>query len=338
MSSFLHLNLGNTLLQPSLSTQQHNPFAKDSQQCYIHPVVLFSILDHYLRRNSTQDNVIGTLLGIQSDDGRVVEVRSCFAVPHFENEEQVEMDMDYHHQMYQLHSRVNQKEVIVGWYSTGKKLSKYAPLIHDFYTKQATAVGGARATAATPTTPAGMGLGQQTTQPTTGFSPVHLVVDTDMTDNQLGIQAYVASLVGTEKNPENSIFLPISYEVQYPNAERSALDVISKAKDAAAQGGDGDPLAPLVADMDHLEVAIKQLVEMLDRVSSYVQRVCDGVAEPNNVVGKYLVDMLSYVPRIDASQFEGLFQTHLQDLLMIVYLSNLTRAQLDIADRLQRIM
>jgi translation initiation factor 3 subunit F len=79
----------------------------------IHPVSLFSILDHYLRRTDAQDRVIGTLLGIHNDNE--VEVRSSFAVLHSETDEQVAVDTDYHQTMYDLHHKVNPKEVIVGW-------------------------------------------------------------------------------------------------------------------------------------------------------------------------------------------------------------------------------
>ena len=79
----------------------------------IHPVALFSILDHYLRRNDTQERVIGTLLGTRNETE--IEVRSSFAVLHSETDEQVAVDMEYHRAVYDLHHKVNPKEVIVGW-------------------------------------------------------------------------------------------------------------------------------------------------------------------------------------------------------------------------------
>ena len=84
-------------------------------------MALFSILDHYLRRKDDQDRVIGTLLGVRSTggvggpEGETVEVRSSFAVLHSETSEQVAVDMEYHRTMYELHHKVNPKEVIVGW-------------------------------------------------------------------------------------------------------------------------------------------------------------------------------------------------------------------------------
>ena len=71
-----------TLSSNSLTSQQ--PLTAS-----IEPVVLFSILDHALRRNANQKRVIGTMLGIRSDDGTEVEIRNCFAVPHNESSEQV---------------------------------------------------------------------------------------------------------------------------------------------------------------------------------------------------------------------------------------------------------
>jgi translation initiation factor 3 subunit F len=54
----------------------------------IQPVVLLQICDAYIRRNEKQERVIGTLLGNTSPDG-VVEVKSCYVVPHTESDDQV---------------------------------------------------------------------------------------------------------------------------------------------------------------------------------------------------------------------------------------------------------
>jgi hypothetical protein len=81
--------------------------------------VLFNICDAYIRRNEGQDRVIGTLLGSVGHDGSVV-IKNSYAVPHNESQGQVAVDIDFHRTMYDLHHRVNPKEVIVGWFSTGR--------------------------------------------------------------------------------------------------------------------------------------------------------------------------------------------------------------------------
>jgi len=87
-----------------------------------------------------QERVIGTLLGVRSDDGTEVEIRNCFGVGHNESQEQVcayggvrgrerdtgrllirlaqlqvEVDMEYHKTMLGLHLKANPREVLVGW-------------------------------------------------------------------------------------------------------------------------------------------------------------------------------------------------------------------------------
>ncbi|KAJ2663487.1 hypothetical protein IW148_002426 [Coemansia sp. RSA 1199] len=293
------LNLNLPTLAPTKATTATAPgtTALTTQQCYIHPVVLFSILDHYLRRSTGQDRVIGTLLGVRSDDGRIVEIRSCFAVPHFETDDEIQVDMEHHSSVFALHKRANAREQIVGWYATGSSLSKYAALIQEFYAQEAAP-----------------------------YSAVHLVVDAEMSNGDLGIQCLQGAAVGVRAHSENCVFLPVPYELQYQDAELSALQAASGTESGLE----------LVSDMEQLERTICELRAMLDRVTTYVRNVCAGNTKANNVVGKYLMDMLAVVPKIDAEQFSTLFQTHLQDILMVAYLTNLTRAQLNIADRLQR--
>ena len=51
----------------------------------VHPLVLFSVLEHYVRRNEGQKRVIGTLMGYK--EGSTLHVTDCYAVPHDENPE-----------------------------------------------------------------------------------------------------------------------------------------------------------------------------------------------------------------------------------------------------------
>jgi hypothetical protein len=46
----------------------------------LHPVVVLSVLDHYLRRAEGQESVAGTLLGWMSDDESEVHVTNAFPV------------------------------------------------------------------------------------------------------------------------------------------------------------------------------------------------------------------------------------------------------------------
>jgi translation initiation factor 3 subunit F len=56
--------------------------------CKVHPTVLVTICDSYIRRPAGSARVIGTLLGQEGADNSIV-VKACYAVPHEETEEQV---------------------------------------------------------------------------------------------------------------------------------------------------------------------------------------------------------------------------------------------------------
>jgi translation initiation factor 3 subunit F len=52
----------------------------------VHPLVLFNILDHFIRRNEGQERVIGTLLGVPSGPYSVT-ITNSFPVPHSEGDQ-----------------------------------------------------------------------------------------------------------------------------------------------------------------------------------------------------------------------------------------------------------
>lgn len=71
------------------------PIGSTENNVRVHPVVLFTICDAYIRRNKGQERVIGTLLGTIGDG--VVDIQNCYAVPHIETNEQVRRLDHFHH-------------------------------------------------------------------------------------------------------------------------------------------------------------------------------------------------------------------------------------------------
>ncbi|KAK0461753.1 JAB1/Mov34/MPN/PAD-1 ubiquitin protease-domain-containing protein [Desarmillaria tabescens] len=262
----------------------------------IHPVALFSILDHYLRRTDKQDRVLGTLLGTRTETG--VEVRSSFAVLHSETSEQVAVDMDYHRTMYDLHHKVNSKEVIVGWYSTGSNLNTFSALIQNFYSQE-----------------------------TAPHQAIHVALNTGIDDGEpAGIKAYFSSPVGVFPRPENCVFVPVPVELRFHDAERSGLDLLTSTA-VSPNSTSNQPLA----DLEILEQSIQNVSDMLDRVLVYVRSVLAGETKGDPALGRYLMDTLG----ASTDDLEkGGFNASLQDTLMISYLANLVRAQAEVSSRL----
>ena len=93
----------------------------------VHPTVLLSVVDHYNRiAKDTKKRVVGILLGEYGDKG-VLDITNCYAVPFEEdlNEPHIWFfDHIYHEQMCDMMRKINSKEKIVGWYSTGPSIKK----------------------------------------------------------------------------------------------------------------------------------------------------------------------------------------------------------------------
>ncbi|KZT24576.1 Mov34-domain-containing protein [Neolentinus lepideus HHB14362 ss-1] len=205
----------------------------------LHPVALFSILDHYLRRMDKQERVIGTLLGVRNDSGEV-EVRSSYAVVHKETAELVAVDMEYHRTMYELHHRVHLKEAIIGWYSTGSNLDTYSALIQNFYAQE-----------------------------TAPHPAVHIALNTGVEEGQEpGVKAYVSSPVGVHPKPENCVFVPVPCEFRFHDAERSGLDLLTS--DSAS------PLSDLETLAESLKAVSSMLDRVLGYVRSVLSGEVKG--------------------------------------------------------------
>ncbi|KAF5393171.1 hypothetical protein D9757_001296 [Collybiopsis confluens] len=310
-------------IQPHVSaasTHTHNA-PKTPTNITIHPVALFSILDHYLRRKDDQDRVIGTLLGTRttgtdpdtSSETVTIEVCSSFAVLHSETSEQVAVDMDYHRTMYELHHKVSPKEIIVGWYSTGSNLNTYSALIQNFYSQE-----------------------------TAPHQAIHVSLDTGVEPGQpAGVKGYISSPVGVFPKAENCVFVPIPVELRFRDSERSGVNLLTQAALSAtpstsSSGPDSTDAHPSTS-LDVLESTLLNVSSMLDRVLTYVKSVLDGKVAGDAAVGRYLMDTLG--TNVDdliggGNSEKGGFNARLQDTLMLSYLANLVRAQAEVSSRL----
>ena len=93
----------------------------------VHPTVLLSVVDHYNRiAKDTKKRVVGVLMGEYGDLG-VLDVTNCYAVPFDEDAQEQTVwffDHIYHETMYNMMRKINSREKIVGWYSTGPQIKR----------------------------------------------------------------------------------------------------------------------------------------------------------------------------------------------------------------------
>ncbi|KAJ8977255.1 hypothetical protein NQ317_003956 [Molorchus minor] len=266
-------------------------------QVKVHPVVLFQVVDAYERRNADSHRVIGTLLG--SVDKGIVEVTNCFCVPHKEYDDQVEAELSYAMDVYDLNRRVNSNEAIVGWWATGHEVTNHSAVIHEYYSRECN-------------------------------NPVHITVDTSLQGGRMGLKAYVCVPLGVPSGKQGCMFTSIPVDVTCYDPEVFALQLCQKTMGT----GSGRPrnVNPML-DLAQVAEAGSKMASMLEQVLSYVEDVLANRVAPNNSVGRSLLDLVNSVPHMSNEQFSEMFNSNVKDLLMVVTLSQLIKTQLQLNEK-----
>lgn len=275
--------------------------ATGKAECQVHPLVLFSIIDHYSRREEGQERVIGSLLGTVTHG--VVEVQACFPVPHTETEEQVAVNTDFHSTMLTLHQRVHPQHKVVGWYSTGEEVNDSSMLFHDFY-------------------------GQDVAR------PVHLLLDLGLGERRMSCKAFVSTHLKLGAMSLGTLFEDIKLRVLNDEADRIGIDTLLKSL-SDSSSGHGGVAGTQLAEVDTMELTVKKLLRTLDGVIEFVEKVTKGDLPADPVVVRLLQDLVAAAPKLPTAAFEKMFSSQVQDMLLVVYLANLTRTQLALAEKLQ---
>jgi translation initiation factor 3 subunit F len=239
-----------------------------------------------------------------------VEITNCFAVPHAERNDEVAIGKDFNKQMLGLHLRTNRKETVVGWYASAASgdageespglIDDKSSLIHEFYSGE-----------------------------TDDGDPVHLVVDTRLLTDSITARAYRCAPVVLQGEPLANIFNEIRLTLNNSEPETIALHQMVADSSSSNEKENNNK-----SKDQALLTSMEKLYTLLESASSYVDSVVEGKTPPDAEMGRQIADALDAVPRIRPEVFDKLFNDSLQDLLMVTYLSNITRTQLSIAEKL----
>jgi len=274
----------------------------------VHPLTLLSVVDHYNRVNKDVEprRVVGILLGSCSHG--VVDVLNCYAVPFEEDGDVWFLDHNFHETMARMCRKVNAKETVVGWYSTGPKIRPVDIQINELISKY---------------TP----------------HPVFLVVDVNPKNEQLALpmEAFVAveDLTALEKvddptkvsSESRMKFSHLPFDVATLEAEEIGVEHL--LRDMPGRSGQGT-LSEQIAQREH---ALLSLQEKLLEVKSYLVNVVEGKLPHNQMVLDSIQDMFNMLPKVtDTRQYSRSFAVESNDMLSAVYLGALTRAVIALHD------
>ncbi|KAK2710110.1 eukaryotic translation initiation factor 3 subunit F-1-like [Artemia franciscana] len=261
----------------------------------VHPVVLMQIVDSYERRALDNQRIIGTLLGTIDKD--VVEVTSCFHVPHSESEDQVSLEMEFAKGMHELHKKVNSSEVIVGWWATGREVKSQSTPIHEYYALQCS-------------------------------NPIHLVVDTSLTRDRMDIEAFASVPVGVVGKTMGLMFTKIPVDIACTNAETVGLVALEATKHTQRRQAIQPELLTVAESVNGLLAKSNAALQFVDEaMKSY----------PDPALGRHLLGLVNSIPKMNSDSFDSLQNDNIKDLLAIMYLAQLTKSQLNINEKLAMI-
>ncbi|RWS05059.1 eukaryotic translation initiation factor 3 subunit F-like protein [Dinothrombium tinctorium] len=267
----------------------------------IHPVVLFSILDAYERRQPDQNRVIGTLLGTHDKSGNV-EISNCFVVQHREANKEVAIDIEVAKDLYELHRRVNANEVIVGWFATGGgEVNEYSVLIHDYYSRETS-------------------------------NPIHVTVDP--VKDGISLKAYVSTPFGVPNKITGTMFSPIKSVQTAAGYDTEMVGL--KACMASSGINDGKKMT-FDTELDMILSSTKKSQDIIATLIKFIDEsilLSSGKPIPSNTneIGRQLMTIIESVVPFDDN--EETLNTNLKDLLMVIYLSNLCKTQLMLNEKL----
>ncbi|BBM98844.1 26S proteasome regulatory subunit N8 [Marchantia polymorpha subsp. ruderalis] len=262
------------------------------EKVVVHPLVLLSIVDNYTRcAKDSSKRVIGVLLGAVHR-GRV-DITNSYAVPFEEDEKSPSiwfLDHNYHEAMFDMFKRINAKEHVVGWYSTGPKLRENDLDIHELFRD---------------------------------YAPNPVLVIIDVQPKELGIptKAYYAVEEVKEDATQKSqkVFVHAASEIGAYEAEEIGVEhLLRDVKDAT--------VSTLATEVGGKLVALKGLEARLKEIQSYLDHVVEGKLPVNHEILYHLQDVFNLLPNLNVHELVKSFAVKTNDMMLVIYLSSLIRS------------
>eukprot|EP00756_Hemistasia_phaeocysticola_P021846 Hpha_TRINITY_DN15798_c2_g15::TRINITY_DN15798_c2_g15_i1::g.40496::m.40496/K03038/PSMD7, RPN8; 26S proteasome regulatory subunit N8 len=262
---------------------------------FVHSLPLLSTVDHHQRLSTGAANkrVVGVLLGANVE-GRV-NITNSFAVPFEEDANKTDIwffDHHYLEDMFAMFKKVNAKEKIIGWYSTGPKLKPNDLQIHQLLRRYCA-------------------------------FPVYCIIRVTEEGQEEGIPATAYRMV--EKVEDERVGPKLTFEHIPTQLKCSAMEEVGVAHLLRDVQEDGSAHT-LGAHVEDKNQGLKSLGVKLTQICKYLQMVASGKLPINNEVLCCVQDIFNMLPGLD--QFRGTpeMPTEVNDSLMVNYVSNIMRS------------
>ncbi|KAM9983225.1 hypothetical protein ACTFIZ_005845 [Dictyostelium cf. discoideum] len=257
----------------------------------VHPTVLLSVVDHYNRvAKDTNKRVVGALLG--SNNKGVVDVSNCYGLPFEEDETNPNiwfLDHNFHENMFAMFKKINARENVVGWYSTGPKIRPADQDINELFRR---------------------------------YTPNPVMVIIDVAPKELGIptKSYVTVEEINKDTSESTMrFQHIPSSIDAVEAEEICIEhLLRDVKDSS--------ISSLTTQITDKKISLKHLLTNLQEMQHYLKLVCDGTLPQNHQIIGYIQDIINLSPNLNANEISKSFAVQNNDTMSVIYLSSMIRS------------
>eukprot|EP00939_MAST-03C_sp_MAST-3C-sp1_P000286 g286.t1 len=260
----------------------------------IHPLVLLSVVDHYNRvAKGTSRRVVGVLLG-EVNKGKV-DVTNSFAVPFEEDKRDPNvwfLDHNYLETMAAMFRKVNARELVVGFYSTGPTIRPADLEIAELFRRFCR-------------------------------DPAFTIIDV-RTDREEGVGLPVKAYMSVEEVREDGtetkrVFKHIPSGIEAYQAEEVGVEHLLRDIN--------DPTVSTLAErIRHQVTSLKALRNRLREMGEYVEKAADGTIEANNQIVYNIQNILNMLPNLNLSKLIQSFMVKTNDVYLVLYIASIIRS------------
>ena len=234
-------------------------------------------------------------------------------VPHHEKSDEiyVAINKDYHNSMLGFRKQINKRELVVGWFSTTSSsrteyVTDNCSLIHEFYSNECS-------------------------------NPVHVVVDTLLPSNieHMLIKAYMSKpiLVGTFAL--GNVFQSLRVQLDMTN-EQEVLCLYQMIH--GQEKGLAWKCTSTVADIASAQDSFKHASLCLSKIINKAIQYVESSQDVNPQISFAIADAIATLHSVKREDFDSIFASKRDTLLMISYLTAMTKTQLVVAEKLNAVL
>ena len=254
----------------------------------IHPIVLLSVVDHYNRiAKGTNRRVVGALLGEYVDEK--IDITNCYALPFEEDPKDKKVwyvDHTYSEQMFEMFQKINSKEKIVGWYSSGPKIRPHDIEINEVFRKYCD-------------------------------KPVFVIIDVQEKKETIGIPAdsYIMKEEVDQDGQLIKAFFKLNTTIEASLPEQIGVEFMLKDINDQTRVGS---VSKIITDK---EQSLQALIKKLTDIKNYLTNVISGKIPLNSQILYNIQEIFNLLPNFDIESLIKAMSIQTNNNYLVLYLS-----------------